>query len=290
MCVCVVLTQLAYLCCSSFPCSVAVGSYYGFAVVDLVQNVCDLVHCTYDPDQMEQTSTRLQSVRKSFRQSMRRFSLRRSLRGAQSVRRTLRPQQLQRGASSRGGSLPATARAGSMAPVKRDSVRVMSFTTPLHVHGPYPTPTLWVGTGHGSVYGYYIEMPSAVDRDLKPVSILPVEKDYGRKRQFATLYVGVLDGHVMMEEVVSQQPSRFSPRLDSKLDHHRHHPSHGQYLVVCTEEEIRVMGLSSAKKKYKVKLKLNEEDGYHMVSAHYIRAGGECGYWGVSGCVVQVLA
>ena len=256
--------------------SVAVGSYYGFAVVDLIQNVCDLVHCTYDPDQVEHTSTRLQSVRKSFRQSMRRFSLRRSLRGGQSVRTTLRSQQLQRGLSSRGGSLPATARLSTMAPTKRDSVRVMMFTTPLHIHGPYPTPTLWVGTGLGSVYGYYIELPSAVDRDLKPVGVLPVEKDYGKKKQFATLYVGILDGHVMMEEVTSQLVSRHPSRPDSRLDHHRFHLPHGQHLVVCSEEEIRVLALSSAKKKYKVKLKLNEEDGYHMVSAHYIRTGGEC--------------
>lgn len=256
-------------------CRVAVGSYYGFAVVDLIQNVCDLVYCTYDPDQVDHTSTRLQSVRRSFRQSMRRFSLRRSLRGGQSVRQTLRPQQLQRGASSRGGSLPATVRMGTMAPAKRDSVRVMSFTSPLHIHGPYPTPTLWVGTGLGSVYGYYIELPSAVDRDLKAVSILPVEKDYGKKKQFATLYVGILDGHVMMEEAGSQLLSKHSPRPDSRLDHHRHHLPHGQYLVVCTEEEIRVLALNSAKKKYKIRLKLNENDSYHMVSAHYIRTGGE---------------
>lgn len=248
---------------------VAVGSYYGFAVVDLVQSVCNLVHTTYDPDQPEQNITRLQSIRKSFRQSLRRFNLRRSLRASQSARRTLRPGQLQRGASSRGGSLPATARLGTVsAPLKRDSIRTLVFTPPIQAHGAYPISTLWVGTGLGSVLSYYIEMPSDAERDLKAVNILPLEKEYGKKRQFATLFVGVLDGHSMLSDRTLIHTSKYHHRPDSKMGHHH---SHNQYVVVCTEEEVRVVSLHSAKRKHKIKLKLNEEDGYHMVSAHYVR-------------------
>ena len=252
--------------------SAAVGSYYGFAVVDLVQDVCSLVHTTYDPDQPEHNMTRLQSIRKSFRQSLRRFNLRRSLRASQSARRTLRPGQLQRGASGRGGSMPATARMGTVSvPQKRDSIRTIVFTPAIQAHGPYPVPTLWVGTGLGSVLSYYIEMPSDVDRDLKAVSILPLDKEYGKKKQFATLFVGVLDGLNMLNDKTMMHLSKYHHRPDSKMGHHH---NHNQYVVICTEEELRVVSLHSAKRKHKIKLKLNEEDGYHMVSAHYIRVKG----------------
>ena len=36
----------------------------------------------------------------------------------------------------------------------------------------------------------------------------------------------------------------------------------------------QVVSLPSAKKKFKVHLKQNEEDEYHIVSAHYIRVAG----------------
>ncbi len=50
-----------------------------------------------------------------------------------------------------------------------------------------------------------------------------------------------------------------------------------QYLVVVTEEGLKVASLPNLKKKYRVKLKTNESDLYHIVSAHYVRvAGKEC--------------
>ena len=119
-------------------------------------------------------------------------------------------------------------------------------------------------------------MPSSVDRELKVVEILQLEKEYGKKKKFSTIYVGILDGHSMLEEKDTYQVSKYSPRPDGKLGHYHghHHHGHHQYVTVVTEEEIRILALSNGKKKFKAKLKLNEEDGYHLVSAHYVRTGG----------------
>ena len=55
-----------------------------------------------------------------------------------------------------------------------------------------------------------------------------------------------------------------------------HSSSRGtQYLVVVTEEGLKVTSLPNMKKKYRVKLKQNESDLYHIVSAHYVRVAGE---------------
>ena len=64
--------------------------------------------------------------------------------------------------------------------------------------------------------------------------------------------------------------------LDINDEGSYHSSSKGaQYLVVVTEEGLKVTSLPNMKKKYRVKLKQSELDLFHLVSAYYVRVAGE---------------
>ena len=101
--------------------------------------------------------SRMQSIRRSFRQSLKRLNVRQSMRGMQSIRRSYRPNFVRSnsmrpsmknkahggvgGASVVGGraSVRASSAAGSAevtpVPVRRDSIRQISFVAPCHIAG-----------------------------------------------------------------------------------------------------------------------------------------------------------
>ena len=45
--------------------------------------------------------------------------------------------------------------------------------------------------------------------------------------------------------------------------------------MIVTEEGLKVGSLPNMKKKHRVKLKQNDADLFHLVSAHYVRVAGE---------------
>lgn len=49
----------------------------------------------------------------------------------------------------------------------------------------------------------------------------------------------------------------------------------GQWILIVTEDAIKVMGLPSLKKKFRVRLKQNDGDEFHAQSGHYMRVGGK---------------
>lgn len=95
--------------------------------------------------------SRMQSIRKSFRQSLKRFGdVRRSMRGLQSTQRSFRPTGLQRSGSTRpsmrnrtqgglgsisvGTSQDASAEAMPLPP-RKDIIKTISFTAPVQIAG-----------------------------------------------------------------------------------------------------------------------------------------------------------
>lgn len=55
-----------------------------------------------------------------------------------------------------------------------------------------------------------------------------------------------------------------------------HHSSSkgGQWIVIVTEDTIKVMGLPNLKKKFRVRLKQSDSDEFHVQSGHFLRVRG----------------
>ncbi len=191
-------------------CRLAVGCIYGFAVVDYLKSETIYVHCTFDLDLDDPTSmSRMQSIRRSFRHSMQRVNIRHSMRGNQSVNRSLRPgsmramkaggQGLQRSGSARAGTYnrvasvrrsgmggqnteirgrgaePIDVQATIQAP-RRDSIRTLQFTAPTHVSGSSLIHGLFVGTNQGAVLGFTVDPPPQRHRQNRSPIVMPVGK------------------------------------------------------------------------------------------------------------------
>ena len=204
---------------------------------------------------------RLQSIRKSFRQSMRRFNLSRSMRASQSVSRPVRPGQ-ERSRSFRGIGAAAGAMQSltSEPTLKRDGVRILNFTPPICLSGTQTHYTIWAGTNLGAVLPFNIEMPNPNQRNEKPVAVHAVVKDYSKKKNFGVLFIGVLDGCHLLE---------WSERGNVG--------SRGQYLVVCTEDQVKVDALQSGKRKYKARFKhsMHMDNEYRLMAGNFLKVGGK---------------
>lgn len=182
----------------------AVGCIYGFAVIDVVKNETIYVHCTFDQDIEDLSNmSRLQSIRRSFRQSLQRVNIRRSMRGMQSVNRSVRPQStLVRSGSARAatfarvssirrtntnttpnstaapapakGAGPGVQQVSAVPVVRRDTIRTLTFTAPTHVSGSASVLGLFVGTNQGAVIGFTIDTPAERQRNTKSPVIMPI--------------------------------------------------------------------------------------------------------------------
>lgn len=125
-----------------FLCRIGVGCMYGFTIVDYLKNTTVHISSTFTEVNLEQGHlSRMQSIRKSFRQSLKRLNVRRSLRGGQSTQRSFRPALVRSGstrpsmknrAAVGGGSPPTSVEATPMPP-RRDSIRSITFSAPCHI-------------------------------------------------------------------------------------------------------------------------------------------------------------
>jgi hypothetical protein len=267
---------------------VAVGCIYGFAVIDYMKNETIYVHCTFDQETEDINSmSRMQSIRRSFRQSLQRMNIRRSMRGTQSINRSYRPQDgpLRRSGSARpsffnrttsirrtSGNINATANtkgkssdkgannvaAAAPAPLKRDSVRTIFFTAPTNMESSSLVHGMVVGTNQGAVLGYTIEMPK--QRNNRSPILMPIEKEFNQRKNQSVLFVGVIDGANYLLEVNDEGS-------------YRQRGLH--YLIMCTEDMLRVISLPNSRKKYRIKFKQNEAEEMHAISAHYMRISGQ---------------
>ena len=123
---------------SPCPPRLGVGCIYGFTVVDFLKGEIIHVQSTYDSSGPEPTHmSRMQSIRRSFRQSLKRLNVRHSMRGMQSTQRSYRPNFIRSGSArptvtkSKRGPMTGTL----TPPPKRDLVKTMSFTAPCQIGG-----------------------------------------------------------------------------------------------------------------------------------------------------------
>lgn len=126
---------------------------YGFAIIDYLKNSTVHVSSTFteaDPDHGH--LSRMQSIRKSFRQSLKRLNVRRSMRGGQSIHQSYRPALVRSGstrpstknraqaAKSGGGGIgPSPGASHEATPVapRRDTVKSFTFSAPCQIAGQW---------------------------------------------------------------------------------------------------------------------------------------------------------
>jgi lethal(2) giant larvae protein len=214
---------------------IAVGCVYGFTVVDFLKG--DIIHIqsTFDSSGPDPTQmSRMQSIRRSFRQSLKRLNVRHSMRGAQSTQRSYRPSNFVRSGSAR----PSVAKsrrgggggAGTMTPPpKRDLVKTMAFTAPCHLAGHSSSYYgLLVGTNCGRLLTYTIDMPAPKHREARSPIVMPVEHNFNVKKDETVLFAGVVDAQSYLLDVNDEGSFRSARGT--------------QYLTICTEEGIKVGG------------------------------------------------
>ena len=121
---------------------------YGFAIIDYFKDTTLHVSSTHVETNIDHSHlSRMQSIRKSFRQSLKRLNVRRSMRGGQSVQRSYRPALVRSGSTrpsmkNRGtvkgtAASPGTSNEPTPVPVRRDSVRSIVFSAPCQVSGQF---------------------------------------------------------------------------------------------------------------------------------------------------------
>ncbi len=62
--------------------------------------------------------------------------------------------------------------------------------------------------------------------------------------------------------------------INDRLSYHQNTSKGSQWIVVVTEDFIKVLGLPSLKKKFRLRLKQSDNDEYHVQSGHFLRSGG----------------
>lgn len=90
------------------------------------------------------------------------------------------------------------------------------------------------------------------------------EREFNARRNHAVVFCGVIDHQNYLMDI--NDPGSY------------HHSSSkgGQWIVIVTEDAIKVMGLPSLKKKFRVRLKQSDSDEFHVQSGHFLRVGGTC--------------
>lgn len=88
------------------------------------------------------------------------------------------------------------------------------------------------------------------------------EKEFNVKKNHSVVFCGIIDHQNYLLEI--NDPGSY------------HHSSArgGQWIVIVLEDSIKVMGLPNLKKKFRVRLKQNDSDEYHVQSGHYLRIKG----------------
>ena len=118
---------------------------YGFTIVDFLKSTTVHISSTFTESHLDQGHlSRMQSIRKSFRQSLKRLNVRRSMRGGQSTQRSFRPALVRSGSTrpsmknrtalaAAAGPSPGASNEPTPMPTRRDSIRTITFSAPCHL-------------------------------------------------------------------------------------------------------------------------------------------------------------
>ncbi|XP_028413177.1 lethal(2) giant larvae protein homolog 2-like [Dendronephthya gigantea] len=222
----------------------AAGSTHGFFLLDYVQKVPILHRCTLSPDDMGSEGGTL------VRRRTLKESLRRSFRRLRSGRRSGRRRQ-----SSRSGKDPRQqSPSGEEAPVQRlidesikvgegyqGLVRCLYMVDTFLKDGVHHGPSLWVGTNSGYIYPYTIELPPEDQRRTNSVLAHPKKPEIHLKHNapVITMFVVDKDGNPIGEDHL----------VESAADMSGNHS-----MIICSEEQFKVLSLPQLRIKHKEKL------------------------------------
>ena len=135
---------------TTLSCRIGVGCMYGFTIVDYLKGTTVHIASTFSEVNMEQGHlSRMQSIRKSFRQSLKRLNVRRSMRGGQSTQRSFRPAFVRSGSMRPSmknrppvagglGASPGASHEATPMPPRRDSIRSITFSAPSQLARKFP--------------------------------------------------------------------------------------------------------------------------------------------------------
>lgn len=88
------------------------------------------------------------------------------------------------------------------------------------------------------------------------------EKEYNAKKNHSVVFCGILDHqHYLLD-------------INDSGSYHQNSSKGSQWIVIITEDAIKVLGLPSMKKKFRLRLKQSDNDEYHVQSGHFIRIRG----------------
>ncbi|XP_065846367.1 LLGL scribble cell polarity complex component 2-like [Oscarella lobularis] len=251
----------------------AVASNRGIALIDYFQKQLVQVKCTATEDVPDRSLSRFQSLRKSIRNSFRRLRSQ-----THRLRRPVadgNPSKSGGDGKPRGGDQPLpeqnatrqrrerritadTLGSRSTLDQKKEQrgngVKTSHFSN-TYAYGPSSFPSLWAGTASGHVISFRIHMPIMVHRHTLAVSAEQTAKEYHLHHGASVVRIVTLDhagktisGQFAVSANLAQAPDMTPPH----------------YAVVVSEEQIKVIALSSYKHKYKQKLSdINAESFRH---------------------------
>lgn len=99
-----------------------------------------------------------------------------------------------------------------------------------------------------------------------------LEREFSTRKNHAVLFCGVLDHQNYLLDI------------NDPRSYHHSSSKGGQWIVIVTEDAVKVLGIPNLKKKFRLRLKQNDNDEFHVQSGHFIRMGGK--FLGVSVAVV----
>jgi len=89
-----------------------------------------------------------------------------------------------------------------------------------------------------------------------------LEKEFNAKKNHGVVFCGIIDNQHNLLDI-------------NKVGGHQNLLKGSQWIVVATEDAIKVLGLPSLKKKFRLRLKQSDSDEYHIQSAHYLKIIGK---------------
>ncbi|XP_039595549.1 LLGL scribble cell polarity complex component 2 isoform X1 [Polypterus senegalus] len=244
---------------------IAFGTSHGFGLYDYYQKRIVLVRCTLNPcDQLalEGPLSRVKSIKKSLRQSFRRFRRSQASGRKRPVGNAAKIQELN--ARLEQEALQEM----ELAPVQRkiearssdDSftglIRTLYFADSFIRDGSHHTPSLWAGTNGGSVFAYSLRVPPAEKRTDNLVMAEPA-KEIQLMHRAPVVGIVILDGH----GVPLPEPLEVAHDLSRSPDMHGSHQ-----LLVISEEQFKMFTLPKVSSKTKLKLTATEGSRVRKVS------------------------
>ncbi|XP_065193626.1 LLGL scribble cell polarity complex component 2-like isoform X1 [Sycon ciliatum] len=248
---------------------VGFGCRRGLSVIDYFQSRVLATECTILEEESRHTLSRLQSIRKSFRLTVRRIR-------NQSVRvLNGRRQRHNYDTPMAQGSASAVSAAPPTRPKEKreteeeiqqrrdqlgNGVRCLMFSNTFAPGSSTLSPAAFGCTNSGRTFLYSMELPAEVNRYKETVALRPIEREFALRHGAPIIAFGVVDHsgrHIASSFEISMNRAKSA---DNRVPH---------YAVFCTEEQIKVVTLPGLKNFSKYKL--YDSDGSQVQRAGFVQ-------------------